>query len=55
MPIGDEEETLVFVLKLQPVLQDTVIVPEMETARRAHPGEDTRMVSGDGSQGLAAS
>ena len=55
MPVGDEEETLILVLQLQPVLQDTVIVPQMETARRTHPGEDARVVCGNGSQGMAAS
>ena len=36
MPIGDEEETLVFVLKPKPVFQHTMIVSDVQAAGRPH-------------------
>jgi hypothetical protein len=39
--VGDEKVTVVLVLELYPVLERTVVIAEMQAARRAHPGEDS--------------
>ena len=40
MPVGHEEEAVVLVLQLDPVLQHAVIVAQMELAGRPHAGQD---------------
>jgi len=39
MPVGDEEEALVVVLQLDPVLQHTVVVAQMQAPGGAHAGD----------------
>jgi hypothetical protein len=46
MPVGDEEEALVFVLQPHPVLQGAVVVAEVHGAGGAHAGEDSRSHGG---------
>ena len=41
VPVGDEEQALVLVLQLHPVLQHAVVMPEMQRAGRAHAGQDS--------------
>ena len=36
MPISNEEEALILMLKLNPVLQHPMVMPQMQTTRRSH-------------------
>ncbi len=38
VPVGHEEQALVLVLHLHPVLQYAVVMPQVQTARGAHSG-----------------
>jgi hypothetical protein len=40
MPVGDEKQTLMLMLKLDPVLEHAVIVAEVQVACRAHAGQN---------------
>jgi hypothetical protein len=41
VPVRDEKEAVVFLLKLEPVREGAEIVAQMEAARRPHAAEDT--------------
>ena len=41
VPIGDEEKTFVFFLKLQPIREGSEKMAEMKSAGRAHTAEDS--------------
>ena len=41
MPVGDKEKTFIFILQLEPVFQDPVVMPQMKLPRRAHAREHT--------------
>ena len=41
MPVGDKKVTVIFVLEFDPVLQHTVVVPEVQTPGGAHTGQNT--------------
>jgi len=38
MPVGDEEKTLVFILQLEPVPQDAMIMAQVQLPRGPHAG-----------------
>ena len=40
MPVSHEVETLVLMLQRHPVLEHTMIMPQVEAARGAHAGKD---------------
>jgi hypothetical protein len=37
VPVCDEEQALVLVLQLDPVLEDAVVMTQVQRARRTHP------------------
>src|SRR5216684_1905254 len=39
MPIGDEEKTFVLILQFDPILERTVVIAQMQLARRPHAGQ----------------
>mgnify|MGYP007125368317 CR=1 FL=1 len=41
MPVGDEEQARVFVLELDPVFENPVVMAKMKGARGAHAGKNT--------------
>jgi hypothetical protein len=53
MPVGDEEKAFIFVLQLEPVLQDAVIVSQVQGAGRAHAGQDAFGGHGGGDQAVS--
>ena len=50
VPVGDEEVAFVFVLQLHPILQDTMVMAEVQTASGAHAGKDALVLTGYGTQ-----
>ena len=44
VPVGDEEKAGVFGLQADPVLEHSMVVPQMQAPRRPHAGEHSRFV-----------
>ena len=50
VPVGDEKETLVLVLQLDPVFQNAMVVPEVQASCRAHAGQYAGMLCSNSGQ-----
>lgn len=50
MPVGDEEEAFVFMLQLQPILEHSMIVAEVQPAGGSHTGDDAVAMGGSSVQ-----
>jgi len=52
MPIRDEEEAVILVLQLDPVLEGPVQMAQMHTSGRSHTGDDPVCCSGNTTQAI---